>query len=142
KVAGQGYIKFLRSLASRRVGLIHIHLSSRASFWRTLPYVVFARMLRKPVSLHLHGSELMTFFRDECGFVAKRVVSLTFERAAVIIALSPQWACDIKEISPHANVEVILNRVPVPQSCKRKNTGDTATILFLGRLGRRKGIYD
>jgi glycosyltransferase involved in cell wall biosynthesis len=142
-IAMTGYAKFARLLAQRKVRLVHIHLSSRASFWRKLPLVIVSTLARKPVLLHLHGSEFMSFYRDECGPVRKRIVKFAFDHSAAVIALSPQWAQDIKEITSNPRIEIILNRVPVPdQPVERANSDGCPHLLFLGRLGRRKGIYD
>src|SRR5690606_4505394 len=84
-IAVRGFATFIRILATRKVRLVHIHLSSRASFWRKLPFAIVTSFARRPLLLHLHGSEFMTFYRDECGPVRKRLVQLVFDRADTII---------------------------------------------------------
>lgn len=143
KIALEGYAQFLKAVATRKVSLVHIHLSSRASFWRKLPVFLVAKLLRKPLLLHLHGSEFMTFYRDECGPLRKRVVSFLFDRSNAVIVLSPQWAENIREITDNPNVEVIFNGVAVADRPSSRTTQKRPlVILFLGRLGHRKGIYD
>jgi glycosyltransferase involved in cell wall biosynthesis len=143
KIAIGGYARFLNILASRRIRLVHIHLSSRASFWRKLPIFSGAKLFRKPVLLHLHGSEFMTFYWKDCGPVRRRIVAFVFNCSDAVIVLSPQWAESIRDITSNPNVEVIFNGVPVTdrQPLRIDHQGPP-NILFLGRLGKRKGIYE
>jgi glycosyltransferase involved in cell wall biosynthesis len=142
-VACKGFGTFVLTMYRMNVRLVHVHLSSRASFWRKLLFILTAKLLRKPVVLHLHGSEFMTFYRDECGPVRRSLVRSVFDRADAIIALSPQWAAEIHTITKNPRVEVIFNGVFVPDTMPpRSHQCDSPNILFLGRLGNRKGIYD
>ena len=69
-----GLIQFVISFFSKSRPVVHIHLSSRASFWRKLPFIWIAKIAHSPVILHLHGSEFMDFYQRECGRLRKRVV--------------------------------------------------------------------
>ncbi len=143
KAAIFGYVAFTLALARRDVGLVHIHLSSRASFWRKLPIFMLAKLARKPVLLHLHGSEFMTFYDEECGPLAKRLITAVFNSADRILVLSPQWASNVKRFTGNRNIEVLFNGVPVPKQVPdRSHNSGSPKLLFLGRLGWRKGIYD
>jgi len=143
KVAVAGYIEFIPLVTQKQVRLVHIHLSSRASFWRKLPFALTSKLARKPYVFHVHGSEFMTFYHEECGAFRKRIVRWAFDHATALIALSPEWAENLKQITRNTNIEVILNRVPVPhQKMSRQDASEAPHILFLGRLGKRKGIYD
>ena len=138
-----GYAAFTLALLRRDVGLVHVHLSSRASFWRKLPILMLAKLVRKPVLLHLHGSEFMTFYEEECGPLSKQIVRTTFNQADLILVLSPQWAVNVKGFTKNRRIEVLFNGVPVPDHMpNRLHHAGPVTLLFLGRLGWRKGIYD
>jgi glycosyltransferase involved in cell wall biosynthesis len=154
-----------RELLRGNAPLFHIHLSSRASFWRKLVICFEARLARRPYILHVHGSEFMRFYREECGRAGRALVRWAFRRAAVVIALSEQWRDDLLEICPSARVVVLPNAVGLPDLRLRRapvvfkppatHKGDLnghmhpryagmepTTIAFLGRLGERKGVFD
>ena len=57
-----------------------------------------------------------------------------------IIVLSEEWEEYFQNIVPRDKIEVIYNAINIPKDFE-KNI-ETKQILFLGRLGERKGIYD
>ena len=143
RIAFVGYVRILGYLLTRDAPLLHIHVSSRASFWRKSIVCQMARLLRRPYILHVHGSEFMRFYADECGSWARRFISSVFDAAALVLALSDQWRDSLLTISPRASIEVLPNAVPLPdvgESTVGKSMNQQ--VLFVGRLGPRKGIYD
>ena len=62
------------------VSVVHIHAAMRGSFWRKGLYSLTARIFRKPVIFHLHGSETRQFMdglNPLLGFFAKKLLSLS-----------------------------------------------------------------
>jgi len=142
-VALGAWLRFLVLLVTRPQPLVHIHLSSRASFWRKSVICLLSILARRPYILHMHGSEFMKFYDVESGATSRRFVRYLFKRAALSLALSEQWRDNILHICPHAAVEVLPNAVAVPPVQETPAGADAPLgILFLGRLGRRKGTYD
>lgn len=136
------WLRFLWLLLMRPEPLVHIHLSSRASFWRKSVFCLLSLAARRPYMLHMHGSEFMKFYDVESGSTARRFVRFVFARAALSLALSEQWRENLQHICPQAAVEVLPNAVPVPPPRVESADPGPARILFLGRLGHRKGTYD
>lgn len=138
-----GYTQVLQALLSLPEPLLHIHLSQRASFWRKTGVCALARLFGRPYVLHVHGSEFMEFYQNECDRRARRIVEWSFGCAAVVLALSEEWRSNILRICPSAVIEVLPNAVRVPDSIAGRGlrTGH-GRILFLGRLGQRKGTFD
>lgn len=125
--------------------LVHIHIASRLSFWRKYIVCLIARAFRRPYILHVHGGEFISFFSEECPPAAQRLIRGAFNKAAAVLALSGQWKTDLLQIFPDATVEVLPNAVALPDltsSDKHRLDRCTEKILFLGRLGRKKGTYD
>jgi hypothetical protein len=60
--AFSAYFIFCFLLFFCRYDILHIHVSSRASFWRKSPFIVFGRLFRSKIIFHLHGSEFKFFF--------------------------------------------------------------------------------
>lgn len=123
--------------------LVHIHLSSRASFWRKSVVCALARLARRPYLLHVHGSEFAQFY-EECGPTAKRIVRLVLARATLVLALSDGWRSTLESISPAARIEVLRNAVPLPPSDQgRPRAADAPpVVLFFGEIARHKGVLE
>ena len=142
-VAFAAWLRFIALLVTRPRPLVHIHLSSRASFWRKSVICLMAMLAGRPYILHMHGSEFMKFYDVESGATARRFVRYLFKRATLSLALSEQWRDNILHICPQAVVEVLPNAVAIPPMREPAAAADAhLRILFLGRLGRRKGTYD
>lgn len=123
--------------------VVHIHLSSRASFWRKSLFCMAARVTGRPYLLHMHGSEFMKFFDTECGAFGKAAVRNIFAHASLLIALSEQWRNDLARICPTATIEVLPNAVAMPaEAASESAAAGSRHVLFLGRLGKRKGTFD
>lgn len=135
--AVRGWAVMARELMRGGAPLVHVHISSRASFWRKFVIALETRAARRPYLLHVHGSEFMRFYASECGPIARRLVRWTFDGAAAVIALSDRWREDLRTISPRARIVVLPNAVALPDLPPRRSNGPT-TVVFLGRLGERK----
>ncbi|WP_051293420.1 glycosyltransferase family 4 protein [Pseudoduganella violaceinigra] len=137
----RAYAAFIALLLRGEVGLIHVHLSSRASFWRKSGFFLLAFAARVPAILHLHGAEFNQFYGDECGPWRKRFVRFIFDHAARVVVLSEAWRRWVQGMSRNPRVEAIYNPVLLPPASDWAARRPGA-VLSLGRLGRRKGSYD
>src|SRR5207245_1140728 len=69
-----------------RPDVVHLHMASYGSFVRKATLAAFARLVRVPVILHVHGAEFHTF--HERSPRALRVwIRATLNGAAVVLAL-------------------------------------------------------
>lgn len=122
--------------------LVHVHLSSRASFWRKSVVCLLARLARRPYLLHVHGSEFAEFY-EECSPWARRIVRGVLARAALVLALSEAWRTTLQQISPRARLDVLMNAVPLPPLNEaRRGENGRARVLFLGEVARHKGVLE
>lgn len=140
-IAVLSFVRFWGRLAAGKVSLVHVHVASRASFLRKCFLVLPAYALRKPVLLHLHGAEFHLFYEDESPRFLKRLIRYVFENAAGVVVLSSGWKDWVERSFPRAKVRVIYN----PARCARQElpaVREKTTLLFLGRLGDRKGTGD
>lgn len=133
--------RFMARLLTGRIALLHSHTSSRASFWRKCLFIVPALLVRVPVVLHLHGAEFQVFYNQECSSPTRRFIRGVFERVSRVVVLSESWGQWVGAEFPAARVSVIVNPVHLPLLAASGQRKDGA-LLFLGRLGRRKGVYD
>jgi glycosyltransferase involved in cell wall biosynthesis len=137
-----GWIQAAVRLLTLDAPLVHIHLSSRASFWRKSVVCVLARLARRPYLLHVHGSEFADFYQ-ECPPAARRIVRAVLARATLVLALSEAWRATLQQISPRARLEVLPNAVPLPAlDGSLRPVGRQPTLLFFGEIARHKGVFE
>lgn len=141
QLAMYGMLRVICLLLAGKVDLAHIHVSSRASFWRKLIVSLPLVVTRKPIVLHLHGSEFDIFHDEECSSLSRRLVRWFFEHSDRVIVLSESWLDWVRSRFPNARVMLIYNPVSLPAVADFE-TRAPATLLFLGRIGQRKGAYD
>ena len=135
--------RFTMLLMQRRVALLHVHSAQHTSFWRKSIFVLVAFAAGGPVIFHLHGCEFMKFYNEGCGRIGKRFIRYILAKSSIVIALSTQWVQNIERISRKAHVVCVYNSVIVPAvqgALPQKKR--QPILLFLGRLGSRKGTYD
>lgn len=140
-IAGAALLTFVRLLAGGRVRLVHAHVAARGSFWRKSLFAVVARRFGVPVILHVHGSEMQAF-ADALPAWQRRIVAAQLTACCSVIALSDRWADYLRALAPGSHVVVVPNYVPLPPSPRHHVERAVPTVLFLGLLGERKGIFD
>lgn len=134
----KGYSEFKKYID--KYDIVHIHMASRRSTFRKGKYVKIAKKRGKKVIIHLHGAEFKVFM-NECNFKQKQKVKEILNLADFIIVLSEEWKEYVKTlIRDKDKIVIIHNAIIIPKDFE-KNL-DTQKILFLGRIGKRKGIYD
>jgi glycosyltransferase involved in cell wall biosynthesis len=129
--------------AMRRVDLAHINMAERGSSVRKIAVGGVCRLLRIPFVLHLHASEFQAFF-DPLPTPLKALVRCTFSNADLVLVLGQAWRdylCDDVGL-PRNRVSILLNAAPGPSGPAqlKAKVGDPLNLLFLGRLGIRKGV--
>lgn len=135
---------FLLRLAALRLAgrldLVHINLASGGSTYRKLQIARLARLLRLPYVLHLHGAEYRDFWKDD-GSRLSRSIRTMFEGAAATMVLGAVWRDFIAARAPAAAARIVI----VPNATAQPGLphvggGSQVHILFLGRIGDRKGV--
>ncbi len=127
-------------VAAPGVDLVHINLSSHGSAWRKLAVAATARRFGRPYVVHLHGSRFASYF-DAAGPALRAAILRLFTDAARIVALGRVWRDWLAERAPAASprIDILPNAVAAPLGLAPRPAGAPAHILFLGRLGPRKG---
>lgn len=139
--AAKGSCQLLERLLQRRVTLVHIHMSSRASFWRKLVFFIWpVRLFSVPYLIHLHGGRFNVFYGDEGSNLRRRLIRGTFARARMIVVLSDEWADWARTTFPDAHVTVIHNPVVIPETASTPALSQN--IVFMGHIGQKKGVDD
>ncbi|MDR3305125.1 MAG: glycosyltransferase family 4 protein [Clostridiales Family XIII bacterium] len=134
------FVKLLGILLFRRVDLVHIHSASRGSFLRKSLALRMAKAFRKPVVFHLHGAGFEAYY-EKSSAARKAYIRATLRKADRIVCLGQSWERFFKKtVGAGERISVLYNAVAAPE--KNPYRTDSADIVFLGELGRRKGVYD
>lgn len=135
----QAYIKILFKALKGDFKIAYFHTAERGSFFRKAILVKTLKRLGIKTVMHHHAAEFESFYAG-LSDKKKKFVNDTLERVDLNIVLSNRLIPMITEKAPHAKVKVLYNAVETYKS-NPYNT-DAHNILFLGRLGERKGTYD
>lgn len=125
-----------------RYSLVHIHFSHYGSTLRKMIIFHLVRLFRIPVVLHSHGSDFHVFYR-ELPEPAKRFIRYSLSRSNQVIALSESWKDFFVDDLGLESTKVTVLQNPVELVADAvTHEIDRIQYLFLGRLEKRKGIYD
>ncbi len=137
---------FARGLAALAWGRVtgtavcaHLHMTTRGSAWRKAILCAMARAIGLPAILHLHGAD---FFDFHAGLAPpfRKLLRASIAEAGCIVVIGTSWRDRlVREVGiPARRIRVVRNGVPpCPQATARDGP---VRILFLGRLGARKGL--
>jgi glycosyltransferase involved in cell wall biosynthesis len=130
-------------LTTPSIAIVHMHMSERGSFFRKAIMGTIAHLFGKKAFYHLHGAEFLLFY-ENLSSLHKFSVRHTLNTAEGIFVLSESWKQDLKAVTANSNVYVVYNPVSYnAELAPRLNEPDAkVNCIFLGRYGRRKGIYD
>ena len=129
------FFKYLTLLKSCR--LVHIHMALGRSAFRKRFYFYAAKILRKPIILHLHSPTLS----DEEAKRNFEKYSDLFVGSNLVLTLSPLWRDMVLSYLPTAKVNVLMNAVKLPDVISPLESRNNR-ILYLGILNARKGYAD
>jgi glycosyltransferase involved in cell wall biosynthesis len=141
RLAAQGAFRYVGLLARPGGALVHVHLASRASFWRKSLFMALALAANARLVLHLHGGGFARFYAAECGGAGRRLVRFFLVRAVAVIVLSERWARWVRSVAGEARIVCLPNPVSAaPAGAAGHGPGNT--VLFMGRPEHSKGLFD
>lgn len=128
-------------LIQRNVRLAHVHTATGISFWRKTLFILPSMLFRVPTVLHIHAGEFPIFYEQRSSKTEKWLVRYVLDHADRIIVVSKVLKNWVESISSNSNVVTIHNptHLPLPVNFSQR---DNYEILFLGRLGKKKGTID
>ena len=138
-VAARARIRFEKLI--KDADILHVHMSADNSFYRKAVFIRKAYREKKKIIIHMHGSTFDIFYKERCNEKQKKEVRDIFAVADKVIALSEDWkGFLVKYICEEDKIQVIYNAVKIPDPYEKDYSNKK--MLFLGRLGQRKGTYD
>lgn len=133
------FVKIWWCVLTNDIKIAHLHTAERGSFWRKRFLLQFYHRHGIKVVMHHHAAEFEDFY-EKCSDSQKKKVQDTLAEADVNIVLSELLVPMIKDKQPQARVEVLYNAVNTYD--ENPYTLDARNVLFMGRLGARKGTFD
>jgi len=122
--------------------LVHIHSASYISFYRKyLFFLTIKYILRRKIIYHIHGSEYQIFVENSNRFVGVMIKHM-MEKSDAIICLSIQWKQFFEENFILRSIYILNNIISIPVDIVKNREDKKIRFLLLGRVGKRKGIFD
>lgn len=142
-VFGKAVVKLIWMLLQKDVDLVHIRMSQGGSAFRQAITTFLVWMFGKPIILHAHGGEFHLFYSNLPQWV-QQILSWVFCKCRRLIVLSETWKnFYTKDLGLKSEQVVVLyNPVKLPSQVPNRSGYQKVNILFLGRIGPRKGAFD
>lgn len=134
-------IAFKLSL-KKELKIVHIHGSHGGSFIRK--YIIFKMaksIFKKKVVYHVHSSHFHKF-NDKGSKGLKRRINTFINKSDLLIVLSEEWQNYFSSNFDPIHVQILENVVLKQESIYEENKHSYLKMVFLGRIGDRKGIFD
>lgn len=138
-VALKSYVEFVNCI--KNYDIVHVHMAAQASYTRKSIFIKKAKKAGKKIIIHQHSADFDEFFFKQSDSKKQKQIKSIFEMADAVIVLSEEWAKFFGDnVCDSAKIKILYNGVIIP-SYRKEDYSDT-NVLFLGRLGKRKGSYD
>ncbi|MCM1157447.1 MAG: glycosyltransferase family 4 protein [Bacteroidales bacterium] len=137
----KGAVKFFGLCIKGKISIAHIHMSENGSCYRKAIIIRISKLFKIPVILHSHGSNFQTFY-DALGKWRRAWLRDSFCKADKVIVLTDSWGQYWSRIVESSKIIILPNCVAVPNHFNKKEYDGKLKVLFMGRLGERKGVYD
>ena len=127
-------------LFNRKIKIVHIHSASKGSFIRKIIVVLFSKIHQKKIIFHMHGGQFKEYHKKLTW--EKSVYSSILKEVDLFICLTEEWKSYFQENLGLQNVLVLGNPVKIDNVIKHKSYNQVISLLFLGSLNAKKGIFD
>ncbi|MEH2068464.1 MAG: glycosyltransferase family 4 protein [Nostoc sp.] len=135
--------KLVWILLKQEVDIVQLQISQRGSILRQAIMIILAWVFQKPIIIHAHGSQFHIFYTGLPKYM-RQLLSWIFGKCQKLIVLSESWKNFYIEnlgLKPE-QVVVLYNPVKVPVEVPPRSGSGKVNLLFLGRIGQRKGAFD
>lgn len=133
------YLRILLHITFNKIHIAHLHTAEKGSFYRKAFLVQTFKRFGIKIILHHHAAEFEEFYSNS-SHQQQNYIARILELSDLNIVLSKRLVSMIHSKAPNARIKVLYNAVNI---YKRNTYNNSArNVLFLGRLGKRKGAYD
>jgi glycosyltransferase involved in cell wall biosynthesis len=133
----------LWKLLSKKIDIVHIHLSDGGSAFRKAILVLIALIFRQPVLIHAHGAEFDVKY-SKFPKLVQQIMNAIFRRCDGFIVLSKTWKeYYVQNLGLNDKQVIILpNPTELPTQIPNRINVNKVKFGFFGRVGERKGTFD
>ncbi len=134
--------RFLTEIRRERIDLVHLNTTlTPLAIGRDFALATAARIVRKPVLLHLHGGRfLMEDFQNRA---LAKMTGKMFRAAKKIVVLSEIEKQSLAKRWKSLDIEVLPNAVDINEALNvEREPKAEKTVIFLGRLHESKGLNE
>lgn len=126
-----------------KIDIVYIHISDGGSILRKLIIVLISLLFRKPILVHSHGSVFHINYSKLPKWV-QQIIGSVFRKCDGWIALTSFWRdFYVTNLGLEENrVFVLFNPTELPMQLPPRISSPEVKIVFLGRVGKRKGTFD
>lgn len=122
--------------------IVHVHSATRGSVYRKSACVFVAKLLRRPVILHVHsGAPDIARFDEGTSRLWRGVFRAAFAAADRVLSVSAAGAHELSERYGRAEIAVVPNAAPrvaeADAAPRRAPAGGGARVLYLGGFADR-----
>ncbi|MEI7475084.1 MAG: glycosyltransferase family 4 protein [bacterium] len=134
------YIKYnYILLTNNNIKIVHIFSAEKGSLLRKAFILLAAKLYRKKTIINFHSCNPTLFYKDDAPII-KQFIKIILDNVDLILVLSNQWKEIIANKTSNKNIEVLYNPIVIKTPVDSYN--EVVNILFMGRIGQRKGAYD
>lgn len=135
------YKLFFFLLFDKEIRIVHIHGSSKGSFYRKFILFLIAKFIfQKKVVYHMHGGGFDRFF-DNSGKGLSRCISTLINKADAVVCLSKSWEKYFRNNFNPKVLRIINNPIEMVDELRFEKL-EVVTFLFLGKICDQKGVFD
>lgn len=117
--------------------IVHIHTASYNDFWRNALFMIYAKLFRKQVILHIHGGKFEQFYMSH-----KYMVRHVCRKADALVTVSTYFVDFLKKEQMNHKVFLLPNGIYPSKTIHNKIDRYPIQLLYLGALDEQKGIFD
>lgn len=145
----QRITKLVNMLIFSRPNIVHMHICSYQSFWRSSVDIALVKIFsRAKLLLHVHGAYFDKFYLESIA-LNKRIIKFTLNCSTNIIVLSRYWFDFFSGVVDSNKLCIVENGIVTKDYLNhfeirlaKNGQTDKINIFFIGEIGKRKGVYD
>lgn len=145
-------LKLILTIVIGRPKIIHIHICSFFSFYRSSIDIIMAKLLLRKIIVHIHGGYFDQFYNSS-NQLGKYYIKSILNAANVVIVLSEYWEDFFSHVLNKNKITIVKNGVNISDYKKigRKRLGNSQNkskyceninLLYIGGVSKNKGIMD
>jgi len=134
-------ITIIKCYYSYKEILAHVNTAHSRSFYRKAIFIKLLNFLKIPIVIHLHSSEFHLFFENSSKR-QQRFIKNIFISSNKVIVLSKSWKDWYTNNIEPREPKIIYNGMEDFSTNDDSVSKRDNVVLFIGRLGERKGTYD